>query len=107
MDAQKKLGQIIKAKRVAARYNQAELADIMPYRGWYSKTISMLEDGERNLTLEEAVYLVKVLGCPLAELTAPFTEEADDWDPGAAYAAKQAIRAEIENLQKKLYEMEK
>lgn len=107
MDAQKKLGQIIKAKRVAARYDQAELADVMPYRGWYSKTISMLESAERNLTLEEAVYLAKVLGCSLEELAAPFIEEAQGWDPATAYAEKQAIRAEIEKLQKTLQGMEK
>lgn len=107
MDAQKTLGHIIKVKRVAARYTKAGLADIMPYRVWYSKTISMLEDGERNLTLEEAAYLTKVLGCPLEELAAPFTEEVDNWDPKITYAAKQAIRSEIEKLQKKLYGMEK
>lgn len=107
MDTTKKLGNIIKAKRVGARYNQAELADVMPFRGWYSKTISMLESAERNLTLEEAVYLAKVLGCSLEELAAPFTEEVDGWNPEIVYAEKQTIRAEIENLQKKLYEMEK
>ena len=84
MDTTKKLGNIIKAKRVGARYNQEELADVMPYRGWYSKTISMLESAERNLTLEEAVYLAKVLGCSLEELAAPFIEEAQGWDPATA-----------------------
>lgn len=107
MDAQKKLGQIIEEKRNQAGYSQAELADFMPFRGWYSNTISMLEKAERNLTLEEAVYLAKVLGCPLAELAAPFTGEAKGWDPEIAYAEKQAIRAEIEKLQKKLTGMEK
>ena len=107
MDTTKKLGNIIKAKRVGARYNQEELADVMPFRGLYSKTISMLESAERNLTLEEAVYLAKVLGCSFVELAAPFIEEARCWDPATAYAKKQEIRAEIEKLQKKLYEMEK
>ena len=107
MDAKKTLGRIIRAKRVAARYNQEELADIMPYKVWHSKTISMLESAERHLTLEEAVYMAKVLGCPLEELAAPFIEKTDGWDPKIVYAKKQAIRAEIENLQKELYEMEK
>ena len=107
MDTMIKLGKIIKAKRLGASYSQGELADILPFRAWYSKTISMLEDAERKLTLEEAVYLAKVLGCPLAELAAPFTEEADEWDPKIAYASKQSIRAEIDKLQKKLTGMEK
>lgn len=107
MDAKKKLGNIIRAKRVAARYNQEELANILPYRGWYSHTISMLESAERNLTLEEAVCMAKVLGCSLEELAAPFVEEVDGWNPEIVYAEKQSIRAEIEKLQKKLYEMEK
>ena len=106
MDTKKKLGNIIRAKRVAARYNQEELANILPFRGWYSHTISMLESAERNLTLEEAVYMAKVLGCPLEELAAPFTEEVDDWEPKIVYAKKQTIRAEIEKLQKELYELE-
>lgn len=107
MDAQKTLGQIIEEKRNQAGYSQGELADVMPFRGWYSKTISMLESAERNLTLEEAVYLAKVLGCSLEELAAPFTEEVDSWNPEIVYAEKQAIRSEIEKLQKKLYGMEK
>ena len=107
MDTTKKLGNIIKAKRVGARYNQEELADVMPFRGWHSKTISMLEDAERKLTLEEAVYLAKVLDCQIEDLAAPFIEEAQGWDPATAYASKQSIRAEIDKLHKKLYEMEK
>lgn len=107
MDTKKKLGNIIRAKRVSALYNQEKLADILPFRGWHSKTISMLESAERNLTLEEAVYMAKALGCPLEELAAPFTEEADYWNPEIAYTEKQTIRAEIESLQKKLQGMEK
>lgn len=107
MDAQKTLGQIIEEKRNQAGYSQAELADIMPFSGWLSNTVSMLEGAGRNLTLEEAVYLAKVLGCSLEELAAPFTEEAQDWNPITDYAEKQEIRAEIEKLQKTLRGMDK
>lgn len=91
MGTHKTLGEIIKAKRVEVRYSQEELADLMPFNGWHSGTVSALEGSSRSLTFEEAVYLAKVLGCTLDALAVPFID-APGGDLGKEYAEKLAIK---------------
>lgn len=100
MDTQKTLGQIIKEKRLNAGYSQSDVAMLMPF-AFNQPAIARIEKAKRNLTLEEAVYLAKILDCPLGELTAPFAE-SEDWYPDKEYAEKLAIKREIAKLQQKL-----
>lgn len=101
MDTQKTLGQIIKEKRLLAGYSQTDVVNLMPFT-FSQPIITRLEKEERKLSLEEAVYLAKVLGCTLEELADPFIKEAKGWAPDSEALEKLKIKKKIAKLQQEL-----
>lgn len=105
MSSDLELGEIIKARRLEANLSIQALADLMPGK-WYPMMVSRVERAERRLSLEEAVYLSKILSCSLEDLARPFLEEAKEWSPNSNTVKALKLRRRITALKNELRELE-
>lgn len=99
------VGEFIRERRLEAKLSVQNLADLMPGK-CYAMMISRLERAERSLSLEEAVYLSKILSCSLEDLARPFLEDAKEWSPNPNAVKAMKLRKRITALQQELRELE-
>lgn len=69
------LGKLIKEARLELKMSQAELAEA----AYFSQTaISQVEQGKRNVTASEIIYLSSALNKPILYFYPPFYRNADE-----------------------------
>lgn len=84
--------------REAARLTQQELADVMASTGnkIHRSTVGKIENGERPVTVGEAVQLAGILGVPLMDLV---TERCADSESEQVRRARIRAQAHVRALQ--------
>jgi transcriptional regulator with XRE-family HTH domain len=94
----------VRAFRARRRFNQEDLAERMGWLGhrWIRVTVSQVERGRRNLTVDELLGLALVLDATPEELLDPMGVDGDDWralDYGPAAIpperAREWLRSEV------------